>query len=346
MVRSYTPKEDAAGGRPGRHGRLELVRNPHFHVWSAAAQPAGYPDRIVLETGYTETEAVARVTAGRADLLWSGAPPADVERLATSYGSQLLINAGSGTDFVFLNTTKPPFVNLDARRALAFALDRGALASDRYVSGRVTCQLLPPGFTAYQPYCPFTLGDRASGKWTGPDIPAAQALVKRSGTLGAKVVVTVYDTPTFLAAGARLKDLLDRLGYRASLRVYPLDQFYGAIENPANWNAGVGGWGADFPSASNFLAKLASCDPALEPYNLTGYCSPEIDKQIAAALEQQATDPARASDAWTSIDRAVVDAAAYIPFGNDVRYDFVSRRVGNTLVHPVTGPLIAQMWVL
>lgn len=37
---------------------------------------------------------------------------------------------------------------------------------------------------------------------------------------------------------------------------------------------------------------------------------------------------------------------AYIPFGNDVWYHFVSRRVGNTLVHPVTGPLIAQMWVL
>ena len=27
------------------------------------------------------------------------------------------------------------------------------------------------------------------------------------------------------------------------------------------------------------------------------------------------------------------------------RQDFVSRRVGNVRVHPVTGPLIAQMWV-
>jgi peptide/nickel transport system substrate-binding protein len=285
------------------------------------------------------------VTAGRADLLWTGAPQADVNRLATRYGSQLLINAGSQTDYVFLNTTKPPFANRDARRALAFALDRGALASDRNDSGQVTCQLLPPRFTAYQPYCPFTFGDRANGKWTGPDVPAAQDLAKRSGTLGAKVVVTVYDTPTFRAAGARLEHLLDGLGYRASLRVYPLDSFYGAIEDPANWNAGVGGWASDYPSASNFLAVLASCNPALEPYNVTGHCDPQIDKQISAALEQQVTDPAKASDAWAKVDRAVVDAAAYIPFGNDVRYDFVSRRVGNTLVHPVTGPLIAQMWV-
>jgi hypothetical protein len=41
----------------------------------------------------------------------------------------------------------------------------------------------------------------------------------------------------------------------------------------------------------------------------------------------------------------VVDAAAIIPFSNNLRQDFVNRRVGNTLVHPVTGPLIAQMWV-
>jgi ABC-type oligopeptide transport system substrate-binding subunit len=155
----------------------------------------------------------------------------------------------------------------------------------------------------------------------------------------------VYDAPTFRAAGARLRDLLDRLGYQASLRVDPLEQYYGAIEDPANWNAGVQGWAADYPSASNYLANLASCDPALEPYNLTGYCDPQIERQIAAALEQQVTDPAKASDAWASVDRAVVDAAAYIPFGNDARYDFVSRRVGNPLVNPITGPLVAQMWV-
>jgi len=72
---------------------------------------------------------------------------------------------------------------------------------------------------------------------------------------------------------------------------------------------------------------------------------PEIDKLIAAANQQQATHPRRASDAWATIDRKLVDAAATIPYGNSVNHYFVSERVGNTLIHPVTGPLIAQMWV-
>jgi hypothetical protein len=60
---------------------------------------------------------------------------------------------------------------------------------------------------------------------------------------------------------------------------------------------------------------------------------------------QQVTDPAGASGSWAAIDREVVDAAALIPYGNDYRKDFVSRRVSNTFIHPVTGPLISQMWV-
>ena len=53
--------------KPG-HGRLEFIRNPHFHVWAAAAQPAGYPDRVVLQTGLHNQEAETRVIDGRADL--------------------------------------------------------------------------------------------------------------------------------------------------------------------------------------------------------------------------------------------------------------------------------------
>ena len=89
MIRSLTAEGITEGGLPARHGRLELVRNPHFHVWSPAAQPAGYPDRIVLKTGYTAKQAVAQVADGRADLVFDGVSSADVERLGTRYSSQL-----------------------------------------------------------------------------------------------------------------------------------------------------------------------------------------------------------------------------------------------------------------
>jgi peptide/nickel transport system substrate-binding protein len=336
----------------GARLRLELVRNPYFHVWSQAAQPEGYPDRIVLDTGYTDEEVVARLSDGRADLAWSGPPQADADELRSSHGSQLLFTSpGLSTHFVFLNAAKPPFNSRDARRAVAYALDRGALTSDQNVlAGPVTCQLIPPGFVAYRPYCPFTRGG-GDKQWTGPDADTAHELVRRSGTLGAAVVVVVDNgDPAPAAAGRRVVAMLDRLGYRSSLRVVGLNGSYFNFtgRTDANWNAGIEGWVPDYPAASQFLVNLASCDPDLRPtfsYNVSQFCDPAIDEQMAAAETQQLTHPHKANHIWTRIDRAVVDAAAIIPFGTDVRRDLIGPRVGNALVHPLTGPLIAQMWV-
>jgi len=270
MTRSYAPQQRAADGRPARHGRLELIRNPRFQAWSPAAQPAGYPDRIVLNTGYTETEATQRVTDGRADLLWPGVPPTELDRLRTRNGRQLHTTAGQTTYLVVLNATKPPFDKRDARRAVAFALDRAALSGGRDAfSGPVTCQLIPPNFAAYRPYCPFTLGDRRGGTWSGPDFATAQDLVKKSGTRGAEVVLVVDDAdPAPQTAGRLVVKVLRALGYRASLRVYPLTDWFDVISRPSNnYNALVLGWVADYPAPSNYLVNLASCDPELHPYN-------------------------------------------------------------------------------
>ena len=47
---------------------LALVRNPHFRVWSPAAQPDGYVDRIEWTFGVEPEAQVEAVAAGDADL--------------------------------------------------------------------------------------------------------------------------------------------------------------------------------------------------------------------------------------------------------------------------------------
>ena len=51
--------------RPGRE--VEFVRNPYFHEWSAAAEPAGSPDRIVWTFGASISEEMSEIETGRAD---------------------------------------------------------------------------------------------------------------------------------------------------------------------------------------------------------------------------------------------------------------------------------------
>ena len=57
QVQAFTPNK-----------QLILTRNPYFRQWSFAAQPAGYPDRIVWSPARTTAAAVQDVLTGRADL--------------------------------------------------------------------------------------------------------------------------------------------------------------------------------------------------------------------------------------------------------------------------------------
>jgi peptide/nickel transport system substrate-binding protein len=349
MFSSYIPARAAKGGRAAFPGRLELIRNPRFHVWSSAAQPDGYPDRIIVESVSTDQQAITQVTSGRADLLFGGASTDEADRVRERHGSQLHQTPGTFTQYLYLDTRRPPFSNRDARRAVAYALDRKALISSQLGdSAPTTCQLIPPHFAAYVPYCPFTFGGGMDGKWTAPNIETAQALVRKSGTLGAKVVLISYDDKTnFKPLVEQTRAALTSLGYRVSMRWLQFPDYppLPAEKQHYDWNIGLMGWSADYPAASNYLAAIGACDRNVGFFNLSRFCDPKIETQVQAALAQQATDPGAATAAWTHIDRMMVDAAAVIPFGTNVESDFVSSRVGNVLIRPMTGPLIDQMWV-
>jgi ABC-type transport system substrate-binding protein len=177
-IESYRPKHS-----------LTLKRNPFFHEWSRAAQPDGYVDRIVFDVGGTADDAVADVVGGRADLFSSVLSSdrlsrARLARLAIHDASQLHTFPMTDTAFLFLNTRVPPFDRLDARRAVNYAVDRAAVVE--ILGGpkvaEPTCQIIPPNFPGYRPYCPYTAGDPAAGKWTAPDLVKARALIARSGT--------------------------------------------------------------------------------------------------------------------------------------------------------------------
>ncbi|HEU4945685.1 MAG TPA: hypothetical protein VFT31_00895, partial [Kribbella sp.] len=98
----------------------------------------------------------------------------------------------------------------------------------------------------------------------------------------------------------------------------------------------------DYPAASQYVAAMGACEGG---FNIGRHCDPALDARMAEATELQLTDPARASEAFAALDRAVVRAAAVIPFSTIQQQDFVSHRVGNLNVHPLFGPLVAQMWV-
>jgi YVTN family beta-propeller protein len=335
-VAAYTPRRTDSKGTTIGLGRLELVRNERFRVWSAAAQPDGYPDRIVLDIGLTPARAAARVAQGRADLTWHDPPPGTVSSLAARYPTQLHSNAGKFTYYLALNTTIPPFNDRRARQAVAYWINRSDLAGDPTGTGygQVTCQVLPPNFYGHVTYCPYTRNPGDSRPWNSPDLGTAQRLVRESGTRGMRVSVVSPRSNPGVATLRRVVESLDNLGYRASLDVvddWPGDGFQVALA----------GWGADYPAASNDVYQLGTCHD--DSYNLSKFC--ELQPQIDQVLATQSRDPGAANQQWAAMDQALVDTAPIVPFSTTVRHDFTSRRVGNYQYNPQYEALVAQLWV-
>jgi peptide/nickel transport system substrate-binding protein len=345
MWQSYNPNTQAV-----------LVRNPYFHVWSSAAQPAGYPNKIVEKYGQSISDEVTAVENNQADEVFDGdVIPSDRlnELNSAKYSSRVHVNPLTADWYMALNTRTPPFNNLKARQAINYAADRNAYVK---IGGGPslavpTCQILPPNFPGYKPYCPYTSGSSTT-KWAGPDIAKAKQLVKESGTAGMKVVVNSANDDTSKALAQQMVADLNKIGYKASTQLLTGSIQYPFVQNSNNsskWNVAWSAWYQDYPTASDFLNVLTGCG-SIHPHsdaspNIAAFCDKSIQAQMDKALTLGQTDPTAANNIWAQVDHAMTDQAPWVDLFNPKQIDFLSSRVQGYQWNPQWYILIDQQWL-
>ena len=323
---------------------IRLTRNPHFVSWNEDVRPDGLADEIVWTYGIEPDEQLAMVERGEADYMvtrFGGRISPEAIAALRAQSTVQVHSASVSVTFAFMNTALAPFDSVATRQAVSMAIDRAHLAelSAAALGGSITCQVLPPGWPGYHPYCPYTTRPDPGGRWRGPDLDAARRLVDASGTQGATVVVgPVLDR--YREMGAYLVTVLRDLGYEASLAPQiPDDDVYQAVFDSRE-QIGIFEWFADTLTPAGFLAGFTCA----ESDGLSNYCDPAFDAMVAEARQLQTTDAAAATAKWAEVDRAVVDLALWAPFFNPGA-DIVSERVGNFQFHPAYLVLLDQLWV-
>jgi peptide/nickel transport system substrate-binding protein len=315
--------------------QMRVVRNPYFKEWSKDAQPAGLPDEIVQKFGLSVEAEVTQVENGQADYIANAdSIPSDrLNELSTKYASQVHINPLFATWYFAFNTRIPPFNNLKARQAVNYATDRNALIKI-YGGPKLaipTCQVLPPNFPGYKPYCPYTVNP-GSGKWTGPDMAKAQQLVQQSGTKGMAVKVNSDTTDVDKAYGLYFIGLLNKLGYKASPQFLSNDIQYPYIQNSKNKvQFAFSDWFADYPAASDFLDILLGCG-SFHPNsnsspNIAQFCNKGIQAKMDNAAVVGTKNVKQANDIWVQVDKETTDQAPWVAMFNPKLVDLVSKRV-------------------
>ncbi|HTA10709.1 MAG TPA: ABC transporter substrate-binding protein [Streptosporangiaceae bacterium] len=344
MWKSYNPNTEAV-----------LVRNPYFKQWDATAQPAGYPDEIIEKYGLQVSDEVTEVENGQANEVFDGDQiPSDQLTTLNSaqYAGQVHVNTLTADWYMALNTNQPPFNNLMARQAINYAANRTAYVK---IAGGPSlavpaCQILPPNFPSYTPYCPYTTGSQTT--WSAPDVAKAKALVQASGTAGDKVVVNGTNDQVGTALAEQMVADLNSIGYKASTQLLTAAAQYPFVQNSANsskWNVAWSAWYQDYPAPSDFLNVLLGCgsihkNSDASP-NIAAFCDPTIQSSINKAESVEATDPTQAASLWTQVDHADTLQAPWVDLYNPKQIDFLSKNVNGYQWNPQWYILIDQLWL-
>jgi peptide/nickel transport system substrate-binding protein len=331
-------------------GRLVLVRNPVFRPWSAAAQPPGHADRIVVAAAPEGQELSPRWIDGVDLAAGQTVSPSLSRNLVARYASRIRTVPLAASLYAFLNTHVPPFDDVRVRQAVNYAVDRAAATST--VGGPLlaqpTCQALPPGLTGYRPYCPYTRGSANAGVWAGPDAAKGRRLVAAAGRRGHPV--TVWTFADLAPAARELAGAMRRVGLRAGVKVLPLEKFFAkAADTRTGVQASTVVWVADTQTPYGFLTPLFDCK-ALQPANPANanyaqFCDSRSQRSMDRALAAQTTDLGQAGQLWARADRAITDAAPVVPLATLRRVTVLSPRVRGYQYNPVIGPLLSQMSV-
>jgi peptide/nickel transport system substrate-binding protein len=300
---------------------LTLERNPN---WKADTdyRPA-YADKVVWKAG-GDPNVLARQTLASTDLLMADTPPAPVLKTAYQRKKSQLSISTLGDYYAALNTSRPPFNNVDLRRAAVAAADRNAylLARGGKLVGSVATHYLGPEVSGFKE----SGGAKGFGvdymSHPSGDMQVACKYMKAAGypdckyTGNAKVLIVGSNADPGPKEMQVVQAGLQKLGFKTQIKAVPQQAMYskfcGYTKAPVDV-CPTAGWIEDFPDPYAYLYVPFS-GKAIVPVNNSNWAQ-ENNPKINAAMDRAAaiTDPAARNKAWAEINRMLVDDAPAIP---------------------------------
>lgn len=303
---------------PGRG--WSYARNPQWEKTNAdlvTEVPRGHVDRIEATVVSNQSTQVNDIEQGKADWMYDAVPPDRVAEVKSKYeGSQYRIEPTIGVDFVWMNTTQPPFDDLKVREAVNYGINPSQL--ERIYAGEITAthQIIPPGVPGYEEYDLYPF-----------DMAKARKLLKEAGP--SDLDVTFWTESLNSEAGEYFESALDEIGFNAKLKVINSETYFTVIgnEKTPNLDLGFAGFAADYPHPNAFFEPLllgASILPANNT-NLSRTDDPKLNEKI----ERLATETlgAKQEDEYAELDREYMEQAPWAPYGTPAGSVFVSENV-------------------
>jgi ABC-type transport system substrate-binding protein len=326
-IASYTPRQ-----------QLVLRMNPNYR-----GDRPHHLDQILIAIGVHPARAVEQVEAGTADYaldlprnaglrLESAYPPANEAAKAKYFVSEAL-----GARILHMNTSRPLFSDVRLRRAVNYAIDRRALASqgrraaeiNPFNAGAPTDDYIPPSAAGATDFHLYPL--------TGPDLRRARRI---AGDVQATAIMYTPNVSPWREEAQIVRRNLKPLGIDVEVKEFPIGDFFNRVTRRGEpFDLAVSGYWFP-PDPVQILSYLFDVPPGL-PDNISHYHDATLVRRLKLAAKVSGPERYReAARLALHLQRDLVPAAA---FATTASRDFFSARVGCQVYQPVWGMDIAAL---
>jgi peptide/nickel transport system substrate-binding protein len=326
---------ELTGYTPGKE--IDLVRNPNWDGDATGDYRPAYLDTITVQEGFADpTSASQKILSGDSQVSGDFPPSKTiVQEVATGdkYSTDQMVAVPSGGNrYIALNTTEPPFDDINVRKAVIAGSDRTALRNTRggELFGPVATHFIPPLIPGYE----------EAGGLQGPNLDFVQnpngdpqlaaSYMKKAGFKSGKcegsvcdITMVGDDAPPGKDTATVFQNQLEELGFKVNFQPVAHDimytKFCSVPSNSPQVCPNVG-WIKDFNDPQSILQVPFSGD-SINPSNNSNW--PQLDDPaINKAIDQAVTitDEQQRAETWGKIDDQIMEQAPAVPWvwDNDV----------------------------
>jgi peptide/nickel transport system substrate-binding protein len=317
-------KGKVTGYVPGK--RIHLVRNPDYAPVDDF-RPA-FLDEIDIQAGNDDTAvATRRILSGQGMASGEIEPPANqLKRLLQTNKKDLSVVPGGGWRMISMDSSRPPFDDINVRKAVIAGFNRVAARQQRggEALGPIAQHYIPPGMAGFEE----SGGAKADPAFDWMQKPEGDrqlsaSYFKKAGMSSGKyegneTVLIVADNAEPERSIAQITDQqLKELGFKTQLRLVTRDTMFTRFCNVPASEVNVCpsvGWAQDFADPQTML------DPTFNGENIRKTNNsnwpeldvPSVNKAIDAA--KLVTDPNERAQAWAKVNKEIVAQAPAIPY--------------------------------
>ncbi len=312
-VTEKDPRLEPVGTGPFRFS--EWVKDDHITLdrWDKYHVPnIPYLDRVIFRAIADDT---VRLTGLQTDeLQWvMQVPLQKVEELKNEEDIKVTVGKPYLPDFIYLNSSKPPFDDKRVRQALAWSVNRDEIVQVAFFGQAVTAT------EAISEENPYYSGVNLYAD--GPDYERAKALLREAGMEGLEFTLDGQpQVPTQIKSAQVLQQQLQRAGIKMQIQNYESGEWIKRLLQK-EYNATISYWSATLDPAHFYYPGLLSTSG----WNISGYGTPEMDQALNAFAAEP--DFERRKEAYKAVVTLMQEDVPIIPIDNQLQQYWVRANV-------------------